>query len=283
MRFSFYLLLPFHTTKANQYSYAYKQDENQPASAVWHSNIDGKLIPVDSTVFWYDNDGFQDSSLTFFWNVISNTWYKVSRQVLKDDDQKITGQGESFSSDGQAKWQEKEEITYTPGEQIFTDEPTEELVRVFDPASGERKDKKKKIITYQSLDSTHIYGSIQISELNDSTQEWGEVFFAEAWFSIEMQKPALDSLQEREGQFTFSYSCGLPNPYVRNMTLTFPPSDATGNYELKILSEEGRLVYRQKYDDSGTGFIDAPLQPGFYLVTVSRGNTPVCTQKLIVH
>jgi|GEM_PF-4049704 len=271
------------TTLRNQYTYDYRQGENQPASAVWRSNIDGKLTPVDSTVFWYDNTGLQDSSLSFFWNSISNNWYKVSRQVLKDDDQKITGHGESFSPDSQDKWQEKEETTYIPGSGIFTDEPKEELVRVFDPATGEWKDKKKKTIVYQSLDSVHIYGSIQISELNDSTQSWEEVFFAEAWFIIEQQKSNPDSLKERGGQFTFSYSCGLPNPYVRNMTLTFPPSDATGNYELKIMSEEGRLVYRQRYDDSGIGFVDAPLQPGFYMVTVSRGNTPICSQKLIVH
>lgn len=270
-------------TLQNQYSYDYMQDEDQPASAIWHSNIYDKLTPVDSIFVWYDTEGYQDSSLTFLWNTGSNTWYKASRQVLKDDDQKITGQGESFSPIEQEKWEEKEETLYIPGEQIFTDEPKEELVRVFDPSTGEWKEKKKKTISYQSLDSVHIYGSIQISEVNDSTQVWEEVFFAEAWFSIQQQKPNLDSLKERGGQFVFSYSCGLPNPYVHNMTLTFPPSDAIGNYELKILSEESRMVYRQRYDDSGIGFVDAPLQPGFYIVTVSRGNTPVCTQKLIVH
>lgn len=267
----------------NLYSYSYRPDENQPESVVWRSDIDDKLTPVDSTVAWYDGEGSQDSSLTFLWNRGSGTWHKVSREVLKNDDQKITGHGESFYLDGQDKWKAKEETTYLPGEQIFTDEPKEELVRIFDPVAGEWKDKRKKTTAYQSLDSTHIYGSIQISELNDSTQIWEEVFFAEAWFSIEQQKPELDSLKERGQAFTFSYSCGLPNPYVRNMTLTFQPSDASGNYELKIISEEGRIVYRQRYDDSGTGFVDAPLQPGFYMVTVSRGNTPLCTQKLIVH
>jgi len=270
-------------TLQNLYTYSYRPDENQPESAVWRSNIEGKLTPVDSMVAWYDGDGFQDSSLTFFWSRGTDTWYKISREVLKDDDQKITGQGETFHPDGQEKWQANEETTYLPGEQIFTDEPKEELVRVFDPATGEWKDKKKKVIIYESLDSAYIYGSIQISELNDSSQIWEEVFFAEAWFSIEQQKPGLDSLKERGQAFTFSYSCGLPNPYVRNMTLTFPQSEATGNYELKIISEEGRMVYRKRYDDSGTGFVDAPLQPGFYMVTVSRGSTPLCTQKLIVH
>ncbi|GAB4494714.1 MAG: hypothetical protein OHK0019_21860 [Saprospiraceae bacterium] len=267
----------------NLYTYSYRPDENQPESVVWRSNIEGKLTPIDSTVAWYDGDGLQDSSLTFFWNLISGNWHKTGRQVLKDENQKIIGQGETFHPDGQEKWQANEETIYLPGEQIFTDEPKEELVRVFDPATGEWKDKKKKVITYEPLDSTYIYGSIQISELNDSFQIWEEVFFAEAWFSIEQQKTELDSLKERGEQFTFSYFCGLPNPYVRNMTLTFPQSDVTGNYELKIISEEGRIVYRQRYDDSGTGFVDAPLQPGFYMVTVSKGNTPLCTQKLIVH
>lgn len=270
-------------TLQNLYTYTYRQGESQPESAVWRSNIDSELTPVDSTVTWYDSEGFQDSSLIFFWNTLSNNWYETSRQVLKADDQKITGQGESFSPNGQGAWQANEEITYTPGEQVFTDEPKEELVRVFDPLIGEWRDKRKKTVAYQTLDSAHIYGSIQIVEMNDSTQGWEEVFFAEAWFFIAQQKPVFDTAQERNTRFTFSYACGLPNPYIRNMTLNFPSSEATGNYELKFFSEEGRMVYHKRYDDSGTGFVDAPLQPGFYMVTVSRGNIPLCTQKLIVH
>ncbi len=269
-------------TPTNRYVYDYRRGETQPASSVRYAGPEGKLTPVDSLVTWYDDKAYRDSSLTFLWNAVSRTWGKAARSVLKEPDQQIAGKGESYYPEGRDTWKEKERTVYQPGDLTFTDEPREEISRLFDPVAGEWKDKRKKNIVYRPLDDTHIYGYIRIDELDDSLQQWVEVLYAEAWFTVQPQKPVFDTLQERNRQFAFSYFCGLPNPYVRNMTLTFPENDASGDYELKVVNEEGRLVFHQKYDDSGTGFIDAPLQPGFYLVSVSRGNTLLCTQKLVV-
>ncbi len=94
-----------------------------------------------------------------------------------------------------------------------------------------------------------------------------------------LQGPPVDS---RTDKFTFSYKCGFYSPYVQNQTLTFPATEATGNYELKIFAEDSRLVYRQMYDSSGLATVNAPLAPGVYFVAVSKGGVPLCTQKLAV-
>lgn len=267
----------------NLYTYQYHKNERLPSASVWASSIDSlTLTPIDSTTVWYDEDGLEDSSRVYFWNQGNGHWMEVSRRILTDEEQKTAQQGLSYLPDATGKWTEREEIGYVPGEQIFTTEPSEETVRVFDPASGQWKDHKRKTINYQKLDSLSVRGVIQISEWDETDQDWKETFYAEAWFTLDQQRPAFDSTHSRNNQLTLRYICGLPNPYIRNMRLQFPESTAQGDYELMILSEEGRLVYRQKYDDSGVGFVDAVLQPGFYIVTVSRGNTPLCTQKLIV-
>ncbi|HAD12103.1 MAG TPA: hypothetical protein DCF33_06655, partial [Saprospirales bacterium] len=78
-------------------------------------------------------------------------------------------------------------------------------------------------------------------------------------------------------------TCGFFNPYIQNQTLTFPASDVAGDYDLKIFGEDGRLVFRQRYDNNGLATVTAPLLPGLYIVSVSKGGVPLCTQKLIVH
>lgn len=271
-------------TVQNRYDYTYRSGEDQPAWALWRSNLDGgALTPVDSTAFWYDSQGWEDSSIVYLWNAGAGYWITARRQVLTDDEQKKAQHGAGFTPGWSAGgWQQSDETVLTPGEQVFTDEASEEVLRVQDPATGEWIDKKRKTISYEYTDSTHVRGVIQISEPDAGTGIWSETFFAEAWFTIGQEKPGLDSAENRSNQFSFAYSCGLPNPYIRNVTLTFPESDAQGEYELKIVNEEGRLVYRRQYGDSGGGFVDAALQPGFYLVSVSRGGVPLCTQKLIV-
>ncbi|MBL7826630.1 MAG: T9SS type A sorting domain-containing protein, partial [Saprospiraceae bacterium] len=88
---------------------------------------------------------------------------------------------------------------------------------------------------------------------------------------------------DRSQQFKFAYTCDLPNPYVRNMTITFPETDATGSFMLTIFSSDGRIVHEKKYGEVELGYVDAPLQPGIYWVTLRKGSTPLCTQKLIVN
>lgn len=268
----------------NEYYYTYNDGESQPGSIVWYSsdNADGTLNPVDSMAIWYDGEGRIDSNTAFLWNPYSSGWFETSRVSLTNEAEKKGNEGQAFVKGEDGSWVAKEEAVYTPSEQLFTDEPQEILIKVYDPKTEEWKEKRRKVINYQPIDGGRVYGSIQIWEINDSLQDWQEVFFAEAWLRILPSGLEQDSVEDRSRKFTILYSCELPNPYVRNRTLVFPANEATGDYELQIFSAEGRMVYRKKYDESGIGYVDAPLQPGVYMASVSRGGTPLCTQKLIV-
>lgn len=267
----------------NQHRYTYKGGQSQPYSAVWLGDVDGQLTLVDSTLTWYDQTGAEDSTLVFYWIREQSQWQAIGSTLFADKEQQAALKGKTFVRDLNGNWVERNETTFTAGEAIFTDDPQEEMLRSYNTATKEWIDIKRTVTQYKPLDDGHIYGSISTEEIREGN--WEETFFAEAWFHKDPFRPGLDTIADRSktGNFTFAYSCGLPNPYVATRTLAFPVrEDLTGNYELKIVSEEGRLIFRRSYDGSGTGYVDTPLAPGFYLVTVSKGGTPVCSQKLVV-
>lgn len=267
-----------------QYGFSYQGLGSKPSATNWYSaaNSGGALQPVDSMKIWYDGEGQIDSSFTFLWNPYSNTWAQTARTILNGEEQQKGNQGKDFIKGEDGAWVEKDDASFTPGEGLFTDEPQEVVTKRFDAKIDEWKDIRRKIVQYQPIEGGRIYGTLQVLEMNDSLQDWQEVFFAEAWLRVLPSLIQQDSVEDRSQKFTILYSCELPNPYVRNKTFLFPANEATGDYELKIFSADGRTVYRKKYDDSGMGYVDAPLQPGLYMASVSRGGTMLCTQKLIV-
>jgi hypothetical protein len=270
---------PDHT-----YKYEYRPSENKPKFLVWYSNA----TPVDSTVFWYDAQGLEDSSRVYQWNSYENSWKAESKRVLSNDEAKRALAGNTYAAvnnDGAAsvtQWISRQQREFIPGEGVFTDEPKEEVVQSFNPKLGEWQDTWRRTITYQPLPDNHIYGTIRVNEFGKDSS-WHETFFAEAWFHLAPDSLHNDPVDERTESFTFSYTCGFYNPYVQNQTLTFPASEVTGDYELKIFGEDGRLVFQQRYDSSGLATVSAPLVSGLYIVSVSRGGVPLCTQKLVVN
>lgn len=262
----------------NIYRYSYNTSADNPAqSTVWQSSS----TLIDSLVEWFDGQGLKDSSLQFYRDPYGMGWNSVTREVFSDAEQKKAALGNRYRKNEQGAWTLSEENTFTPGPATYTDQPQEVLTRIYDAANKEGKDVRRKTSAYELLADGRIHGNIQIYESQDGA-DWTEVFFAEAWFKLLQFRPDPDSVADRSDTFTFSYTCGLNNPYVQNQTLAFPTSDATGDYELRILSEDGRLVFQQHYDSSGLGTVSAPLPPGFYIVSVHRGSVPLCTQKLIV-
>jgi len=267
----------------NLYRYEYQGNQSEPYSAVWLGESGGQLTPVDSTLTWYGAEGEMDSTLVFYWQHEQSAWFAAGRTVFANREQQTAQQGKTFVRNQDGNWTECTETAYTAGESIYTDEPLEKVLRTYDAATKEWSDIRRTLTQYKPLDEGRIYGSILTESMENG--EWKEAFFAEAWFHRDPFRPGLDSLSDRSNseKFTFAYSCGLPNPYVATRTLSFPArEDLTGNYDLRIVSEEGRMIYRRTYDGSGTGYVDVPLAPGFYLVTVSKGGIPVCSQKLVV-
>ncbi len=262
------------------YKYAYRQNENKPKYLVWYA----AKMPIDSTVTWYDFQGQEDSSKVYQWNTTQSSWGQQSRRILNNEAAKMALAGNTYTAvDASTNdWLPKEQREFVAGEGVFTDEPQEELLRSFNTSSGKWQDKWRRSIEYQPLTDGRIYGTIRLSELG-SDANWSETFFAEGWFHLAPDSLKMDPAKDRSETFTFSYTCGLYNPYVQNQTLSFPATEATGDYELKIFGEEGRLVFQQRYNSNGLATVSAHLMPGVYIVSVSRGGVPLCTQKLIAN
>jgi hypothetical protein len=270
----------------NIHRYTYEGKKEQPFSSVWlRADTTGRLVPVDSTLSWRDQQGLEDSTLLYRWNPYENTWQEAERRIFAQAEEKKAGQGKRFFRDAGGNWRSAEETEFLSGDGIFTDEPKEELLRVYDPLADIWKDRQRKTAEYKQLTDGKVYGSIRTEEFDEGGQTWKERFFAEAWFRPLPAADRPDSLAARsvEDRFTFSYVCGLPNPYVANQTVFFPENkELGGRFELKIFSDDGRLVFQKHWDNSGTCVVDALLTPGFYIVSVSKGGTPLCVQKLMV-
>lgn len=266
------------------YRYEYAKGQSQPHAVVWLAEVEGQITPVDSTVTWYDLSEEADSSMVFVWGREQSVWCAADRAVFATDDEKAVQHGKTFVHGLNGEWVEKTEVAFTASDAIFTNDPQEEVLRVYDPVAQIWRDKERTTTIYKLVDEKGVYGSIRTEVFAGDALGWEETFFAEAWFRKDAHRQGLDSVPDRSSDhFRFSYACGLPNPYVATRTLTFPlRDDLSGNYELRIVSEEGRLIFQRRYDDSGMGYVDTPLPSGFYLVTVSKGGTPVCSQKLVV-
>ncbi len=267
-------------TIEHSYQYAYRQNESKPKYAIWVAQGN----PIDSTMTWYDFQGQEDSSKIYLWNIYQSAWSAQSKRILNGEEAKRALAGDIYAGNGAftSNWSPKEQREFVSGEGVITNEPQEEILRKFNPISMEWQESWRRSIAYQPLPDGRIYGTIRINEFGRDSS-WSETFFAEGWFHLAPDSLGLDPAKDRSETFTFSYSCGLYNPYVQNQTLTFPASEVTGDYELKIFGEDSRLVFQQRYNSSGLATVSAPLVPGLYLVSVSKGGVPLCTQKLVVH
>jgi hypothetical protein len=268
---------------AHSYRYGYRSGESKPQYLVWQA---GEQL-IDSTVTWYDAFGVEDSSRVFKWMDHASAWVLDAKRILNGSEAQTALAGNTYTAAGTTngattQWIPKERRSFISGEGVFTNEPQEETVQRLNLNTGEWSDTWRRNIFYQPLQDGRIYGKITINEWGkDST--WHETFLAEGWFRLAPDSLHIDPVDSRTDTFTFSYTCGFYNPYVQNQTLTFPASDVTGDYDLKIFGEDGRLVFRQRYDSNGLATVSAPLLPGLYIVSVSRGGIPLCTQKLVVH
>jgi hypothetical protein len=266
----------------NQYMYTYQGNLEKPVTINWKSGDGGSLNPVDSSLVWFDAFGQEDSIAVFNWSPETGKWYEVYRNIFTDLEQRKSGNGKKVGISLEGDRITKEDWIHYPGEMVYSDEPSESLQRVYFPDTDTWRDQFRMQLKYQKLNDNSIYGTITHTAFNENVGAMETVFAAEAWFHEKAEKPAIDSVEDRSGKFTFTYQCGFSNPYVMNQTVYFPSTEAKGDFELKILSEEGRLVYQQRYDSSGVGKVSVPLPPGLYVVAVSRGGQPLCTQKLIV-
>lgn len=268
---------------AHQYRYGYRSGEAKPQYLVWQA---GEQL-IDSTVTWYNTFGAEDSSRVFQWQDHASEWKLVSKRILPGTEAQTALAGNTYTASGGSDgattiWLPKERRTFLTGENTYTNEPQEETIQQLNLSTGEWYDTWRRNIFYQPLQDGRIYGKTTINEWGkDST--WHETFFAEGWFRLAPDSLHIDPVDSRTDTFTFSYTCGFYNPYIQNQTLTFPASDVAGDYDLKIFGEDGRLVFRQRYDNNGLATVSAPLLPGLYIVSVSKGGVPLCTQKLIVN
>lgn len=262
--------------------YSYSSGAVKPKYSLWHS----AGTPVDSVYTWYDNEGLEDSSKVYQWSVFHGSWILKSRRILGTNQAKLAQNGNVFiPNTGGAvmgDWIPKESRLFVVGEGLFTDEPREELLRIYNPVSEEWQDTWRRTIEYTPLPDGRIYGKVRISEFSED-DNWNETFTAEGWFHLAPDSLNGSTPKDRTEPFTYSNKCGFYNPYIQNQTVTFPAADVVGDYDLRIFGEDGRLVFQQRYDQSGQATVSASLLPSVYIVSVRKGGVQLCAQKLIVH
>ncbi len=262
----------------NLYRYHYDIPE-LPEKESWYSGDIGNAQPVDSTRYFFDAQGKYDSAHHYTWVAQLNDWVNTSREEYPDDEQKRTLTGDKSYPDVETGiWHKLVKHEYTSGTQVYTAEPYQHTIERLNRETHQWEVKGRQTTTYALLDTVVIYATFR-NEAYTLSGQWETTCSAEAWLHINP-----DSLpQPREGQFRFSYICGMPSPYIANETVTFPErAEFPGRYELRLMSSDGRLVYHKIYDESGVGTVDAVLNPGFYIAFVSKGGMPVCSQKMVV-
>jgi hypothetical protein len=265
-------------TVQNTYRFVYAPGTILPKCQTWQSGD----TRVDSIAIWYDLQGVEDSSVIYHWDVARGAWFAVAKRALETAAEKEGLEGHYYSNNGASDWKPKERYQYVESIHEYTNEPTEAILQQFDPVAEQWVDKVKKTSTYQVLADGRIHGILRTDEASLDAG-WVNTFWAEAWFHLPPDGFSSDSLSDdRNDSFSFSYNCGMSNPYVQHQTLSFPSTNAEGNYELKIFGEDGRLVFQQQYEVDGLATVSAPLIPGLYIVSVKKGGMPLCTQKLIV-
>jgi hypothetical protein len=268
----------------NEYNYTFKSGK-LPITENWYSGDLKNIHQVDSTKYWFDTDEKYDSAYFFVWIASLDKWIVKEKYYYNSFEQKKSLVHDVKKYDFEKDvWYDYIKNEYLKGEQFYTDEPAELMVQSFNALSNEWVIQERHTINYENLKSDKLLATYKKEALNNQTLQWETVLTAQAWLRLNPDELQKDTIEIRANQLKFSYICGMPNPYIANQTVEFPVNtDVKGEYALRILSSDGRVMYSEQFTETGLGFVDAVLPPGFYIAFVTKGDMPICSQKLIVH
>ena len=260
------------TSGYNEYIYTYNS-AGLRTSRTWKNWNNGIIQHVFRERYVYDANDLLDTLKNDIWSAAINDWYIDNIVVLDDSpEQQITQTGKEYRLNAQLQWYLAKETTYTPGPQIYSDQPSEVLAQVFNPVTGQFENDDRQLTSYTDLPGGTIKGDYQRAYFENGA--WNTDYHVEAW------QIKIGSVHTEEPEHTAIPACGLPNPLTVSDVITLPEiATAGGNARVEIFTLDGRLACSQIRPDA-TGYTNAPASPGIYLVVVRNEKGILCTQKV---
>lgn len=259
------------TTYYNDYFYAY--------------NIDGQLTSLTSRygtspvnngreTYVYDTNGNLDSLIIAYWNTVLLEWRLDNIRVLDDSpEQQATVDGKIYRLNNLSQWYLDSESFYTPGPQIYTNEPIEVLTKKFNANSNQLQDYKRKGSTYTVLPDGRIKGDYQQAIFSNGS--WKDELHVETW------QHKLETVGVKTPEAIPPPSCGIPNPLTGVDLRTISP-EFSPDAQLEIFSLDGRLVLSQNLNKDFT--LDVSGKPtGIYWLFLREKANIICVQKVLLH
>lgn len=260
------------TSSYNEYIFTY-DFMNRKTSRTWKNWNSGVIQNIFRERYAYDANDLLDTLKNDIWVAPLNDWYPDNMVVLDDSpEQQITQTGKEYRLNAQSQWYVTKETTYIPGPQIYTDQPSEELTKIFNLNINQFENNYRELTTYTDLPVGTIKGDYQQAYFENNN--WNTDYHVEAW------QIKIGSVRTEEPENAAIPPCGLPNPLTVSDVITLPEIvTAGGNARVEIYTPDGRLAFSQTRLDI-TSFTSAPAPPGIYLVVVRNEKGILCTQKV---
>lgn len=259
------------TLAFNSYDYTYNA-AGDISSLIWKNGSPPKNIARET--YSYDNLDNLDSLKIDNWNQALQIWQPENIYTLDDSpEQQITHIGNNFKLNNQSQWYLDSEAIYTPGPQIYTDEPSEVLTKKFNANSSQLQNYERQTTQYTDLPSGIIKGDLQRAFFTNGN--WQNVLHVEAW------QRKIESIGVQTPEELKVASCGFPNPLKLVDLPTFNPEIADTK-QIAIFSLDGRLVLSQDMaEDVQLGVVMNSMN--VYLLLLHDANKIVCAQKVFIH
>lgn len=269
----------------NAYEYEYSGNKGEPTLLIWRNRQNGIMINMEQTKIDFKPNGQKDTISIYRWDPSDSLWIRRSFTVLESEEPNQRFElGACYTLGKEGKWEKVEEVLFSPGDNLYTDEIETFRIRSYDEATQKWYDKKQEITRYIDLpDGKRVQGRYE-KEVTDPTSRRQQQLLADAWFTRkDPERPVTVDSREGRNTYDIAKNCGITNPYIWGRNIVLPDTGANTNssYELRITSEEGRLIW-SRTGGNATFYMDAQLPPGLYWVSANKGNSPVCTQKLLV-
>lgn len=258
------------TTAYNEYHYLYNAS-GRIESSVWKNG--SPLRNIDKEIYVYDGNENLDSLKICDWNNVLEIWKPKVIYALDDSpEQQTTRVGKRFRINNLSQWYLYSDAQYIPGPQIYTNQPTEVLIKVFDPNTNQLENYERKRTTYTDLSDGRIEGDHQRAFFTNGT--WQNVWHVRAW------QRKIESVGVITPEAYQVSSCDLPNPVTIADLPAFLPDNGSAQ-QLDIYAIDGRLILSQSL--SQKNLMDTGMdQTSLHWLVLREKTNIVCAQKVFL-
>lgn len=261
------------TSVYSEYIYAYNA-AGLKTSRTWKNWNSGTIQNIHREIYSYDANGLLDTLKNDYWIPPINDWSTDNLVVLDNSpEQQITQIGKEYRLNAQFQWYLAKETTYMPGPQIYTDQPSQALTKIFNLGTNQLENNYRELTTYTDLPDGTIKGDYQQAYFENGN--WDTGFHVEAW------QIKIGSVDAKEPEHLTIPACGLPNPLTVSEAIALPEiATVEGNARIEIYTADGRLAFSQN-GLNAADYVKASIPPGIYLVVMRNEKGIICTRKVM--